>query len=117
MIKSMRHCWTIVEHAIMQDKRNGGTMMRVTFKNLATQITADTYICPANRNARNWTEVLQNLNLGLVISNLDIVKRSGKMVISADSHPVVDWSGDKKKLEENLNKIWRPQNNFGDLFE
>lgn len=113
----MKHCWTIVDHAVMQDKRNGGTMMRVTFKNLATQITADTYICPANRNARNWTPVLQQLNNGQVITDLDIVKRNNRMVISADSKPEIVWSGDPEVLEQKLQVLWGPKNNYGDLFE
>lgn len=116
MTKTMKQCWTVINHTVMPDRRNGGTMMRVTFQNLATQVTADTYICAANRNARNWTQVLHNLGLGQVISDLQIIKRNGKCVISADSEPEVVWAGDADLLQQKLQVLWAPKNNFGDLF-
>jgi hypothetical protein len=114
---TLKHCWVLDDYTIMPDRRNGGSMMRLTFVNMATQVTADTYVCPANRNARNWTQLLNNLHQGHIVADLKLVTKRGKTVISADSTPDILWSGDAVELENKLKQLWSPKNNYGDLFE
>jgi hypothetical protein len=114
---SLKSHWITHSYTVMPDRRNGGTMMRITFVNMATQITADTYICPSNRNAKNWTEILQNHHLAHILGGLELKKSGNTTIISADSKPVIHWEGDRKVLEQKLKSLWAPKNNFGDLFE
>ena len=117
MGKTLKHCWIVHSHSIMPDRKNGGTMMRLTLQNLGTQVCADTYICPSHRNAKHWTEVLQNIKSAQLVSNIKTVKRKGKVLIDADSKPVVEWCGEAKVLEERCRILWGPTNNYNDLFE
>lgn len=117
MTETLKSLWIIKETAVMPDRRNGGTMVRVTFVNLKTQVTADTYICPSNRNARNWTEVLQNIREGMLLGNLKLIKKKNKFLISADSKPEIKWIGSKEKLQSALDQLWKPKNNFEEIFK
>ena len=117
MGKTLKHCWIVHSHTIMPDRKNGGTMMRLTLQNLGTQVCADTYICPSHRNAKHWTEVLQNISWVQIISNIRTVKRNGKILIDADSKPVVEWYGEASVLKEHCDVLWGSTNNFNNLFD
>lgn len=114
---TFKDSWIVNSYAIMPDTRNGGTMMRLTLVNMATQITADTYVCPAHRNSRGWAEVLSQLGKGMILGGLHTSRRGGKTFVNADSKPQVLWCGDAEVLADNLAQLWSPKNNFSDLFE
>lgn len=108
--------WFIQEAKAMPDRRNGGSMTRITLVNIVTQQTADTYICPANRNSRNWFAVLKHLDKGMILGNLRVVKANKKNCISADSEPEIAWMGEPELLAEEIRRYWS-KNNFTDLFD
>ncbi len=108
--------WIVSSSQVMRDRRNGGSMTRITFTNIKTLQSADTYVCPANRNSRNWYSVLNRLDKGIIIGNLSVVKAKSRYVISADSEPQIVWEGSVSELEEELAVFWS-KNKFRDLFE
>jgi hypothetical protein len=108
--------WIVKDSKVMTDRRNGGSMTRITFVNIKTLQVADTYVCPAHRNSRNWYEVISKLNIGIIIGNLSVVKVKRKFLISADSEPLIAWEGTRDELAEEIELFWS-NNRFRDLFE
>lgn len=102
--------WIVQDSKVMRDRRHGGSMTRITFLNIKTLQTADTYICPGLRNSRNWYTVIGLLDQGMIIGNLGVVVSGNRTVISADSEPVIHWRGTPAALSEELARHWNKNN-------
>lgn len=117
---NLENVYAVINYAEDLDRRsgNGGVMTRITFTNLKNFATYDTYVCPGHRNAKNWQEILQKRESGLIVQGLKLKQNGGKVLVNADSKPEIVWEGTIRGLENRILKLHKPApNNYGDLFE
>jgi len=81
-----------------------------------------TYIDSSNHNHANWQHVTSNPEHGFILSNLNVKKHKDRLLIDADSKPVITEDISKERILEALQSVWAEQDakskdKFKDLFE
>ena len=101
----------------------GGTLITITMIGINDRKEYKTYIDPRNHNYANWQHVVMHPQNGFVIRNLK-VKNKDKLLISADSQPIIEWEHDDPEvIFAQLEELWKEQDHqrtattFRDLFE
>ena len=99
-------------------------MVTITFKGLKDRNIYTTYVDEPNHNYKNWTHVINNPQHGFVLRNLNTKANKGKLLIDADSKPIIDVeSDDPDSMFKQINEFWdqedRKNNSdrYSDLFE
>ena len=82
-----------------------------------------TYIDHANHNHSNWYHIVNTPQNGFILSNLKIKTHKGKMLVDADSRPVIRAEDpEPDRILDTLREVWaeqdaKPTNLFRSHFE
>jgi len=105
-------------------KKYGTPMTKITLLGVKDRQEYVTYIDSPNHNHDNWSHIIRNPDHGFILSNLKIKEYQGRLLINADSRPLIqreDW--DDSEIMRELAEIWAEEdlrNNtdrFSDLFK
>ena len=119
----MKQPYIILKQEQSVSKRFGTPMTKITMVGVKDRREYITYIDAPNRNHRNWDHIIRNPNHGFVLRNLKIKEHRGKLLIDADSHPIIEWEDiNDVAIMDQLTEIWaeedlRNTDKFRDLFK
>jgi hypothetical protein len=96
-------------------KLNGGFYYNIKLQDIKTLEILETSVDPVYKNFQNWVKVIQDQNLGQLLSNCTTTERKGKRIINADSKPTQEIVCDRDELLTQL-ESWRAPTKFSELF-
>jgi len=115
--------FVLIEQVPGISKITGHPMTTITLVGTSDKQIYTTYIDSNNHNHSNWQHILNSPTNGFILSNLRTKVHKEKLLINADSKPVIAAEClDKKSILDALEANWKEQdarkaNKFKDLFE
>jgi hypothetical protein len=88
----------------------GGSITAITLIGLHDRQEYKTYIDPSNFNADHWGHIIRHPEHGFILGNLKTKRKLEKLIINADSDPIIAWEHDNiDALVEAVIEKWRQE--------
>lgn len=118
----MTQLYMVIKQEPGHSRHLGTPLVKITFVGITDRREYVTYVDLPNHNRKNWQHIIDNPTRGYVLRNLQIKQHRDRLLINADSQPLIEV--EEASLEPILNVVeshWDRQdqgpNRFGDLFE
>ena len=105
-------------------KHLGTEYVKITFMGIKDRKEYVTYVDTPNHNWTNWQHIINNPTHGFVVRNLKTKTHKGKILIDADSKPIIEWQDiDDTIIMQQISEVWAEEDlknasdKFGDLFK
>lgn len=85
----------------------GTPMVKITFVGVKDRLEYVTYVDQPNRNYKHWEHIIRHPNHGFVLGNLRTKAHKDRLLISADSEPVIEWeTTDPEEIFAQAQTLW-----------
>jgi hypothetical protein len=102
----------------------GTPMVQITMVGVKDRLEYTTYIDAPNKNYKNWEHIIRHPDHGFVLGNCDVKTHKDKLLINADSDPVLEWeSANPEEIFAQAQALWAEEDRkaeagtFRDLFK
>lgn len=120
----MKQPYVVLKQERRFSKISGSPMTKITLLGIKDRQEYVTYIDSPNRNHDNWSHITNNPDHGFVLRNLRTKKAKGKVLIDADSQPIIEWEDvNDEEIMRQVAEVWAEEDRkngsdcFRDLFE
>jgi hypothetical protein len=118
----MKQPYVVLEQ-INKFSKYGTPMVQITMVGVKDRKEYITYIDKPNRNYKNWQHIIRHSDHGFVLGNCEIKRHKEKLLINADSDPIIEWEAENPNdIMDQLQAIWAEDDRkaaagtFRDLF-
>jgi len=103
----MKQPYVVLDQKHGFSPKYGTRMVTITFKGLKDRQLYITYVDEPNANYKNWAHIINNPDRGYVLRNLNVKQHKDKLLINADSKPIIDIeSEDPDRILRQINNFW-----------
>lgn len=121
---AIKQPYLVLKQEANTSKKYGTPMTKITLLGIKDRREYITYVDTPHHNYRNWQHIIQNPSHGFIISNVKTKAHKDKILVDADSRPIIDWEDttDEEMLRQ-ISELWaeedsrRGADKFRDLFK
>ena len=124
---AIKQPYIVIEQKSGYSKIAGTPMTTIVMIGIKDRREYVTYVDAPNRNAKNWSHIINNPTHGFVLRNLTITNKTtkkGQSIVNADSEILIEVEElNLESILNTVNEFWdeedrkRDSDRFGDLFE